>query len=255
MYKKVFMIIVSLCMLVVGTYAQDKPSDQPVVKIEASSSVLELLKTWDKKWLFITPLDKPIRSLEGLTRNDFACWGDNTCFKIMNSLFEILGVKGEGVNMMGDGAYKKATNKPPLYVTTSYYASDFKGVARVLFVEKKSSTLSPQPPEVKKGSANVSIVGRVLNKDKMPVKDLRLQMAEGEVKDGKLIFTYTYKTNNLKASTDLSGRFQFSNVPTGKWAISVVYGSALTDDSGNPVLIVVEESSSTIIDVGDITRR
>jgi hypothetical protein len=103
------------------------------IRIEVSPSVLEVIRTWDRNIWFFTPEDKPIRSLTELTREDIACWGAEH-FSRMQSLFKALGLKGEGVKILGDGAYNDSKNKPLLYVTWAKFAPDLQGVLQVEFV-------------------------------------------------------------------------------------------------------------------------
>jgi hypothetical protein len=109
---------------------------QRTIKIEASTSLIDLIKTWDSNIWFFTPEDKPIRSLNELNREDIACWGMEH-FQRMQELFKVLGIKGEGVKVKGDGAYNEATIKPKLYVTWAKFAQNLKGAQRVEFIEKR----------------------------------------------------------------------------------------------------------------------
>ena len=109
----------------------------PVVKVEVTADVLELVKTWDEAIWFFTPSDKPLKSLQGLTRANVPFWGLEL-FERMGQFFQAAGIPGEGGQVMGDGAYNDETPKPPLYVTWSKYAPSLSGVARVEFIERKS---------------------------------------------------------------------------------------------------------------------
>ena len=113
------------------TYAEEPHT----VKVEASKEFLELIKTWDEKIWFFTPQDNPIRSLKGLARNDIACWGTEH-FERMKALFNVLGIEGEGVRVLGDGSYNDG-DKPVLYITWSNNAPNLQGASRVEFIDAK----------------------------------------------------------------------------------------------------------------------
>ena len=104
-----------------------------VVKVKVNSNVIDLLKTWDINIWFFTPMAKPVSSIEGLTRNEFACWGIDL-FQKMQDLYKTLELGGEGVKLMGDGAYNDELNKPLIYVTWAKVAPNLKNVTRVVFV-------------------------------------------------------------------------------------------------------------------------
>ena len=117
-----------------------RPSSAPAqadslstVKVEAPPVLLQLLQTWDSTIWFFTPSDKPIRTLEGLTRTDVAIWGAEH-FHRTNDFFRVLGLEGEGVKLVGAGSYNEI--RPLVYITWARYASDLRGVSRVKFVEK-----------------------------------------------------------------------------------------------------------------------
>ena len=130
--KMSFCFLVIMIFIALLALAQDLRT----IKIEASPSFLELIRGWDSNIWFFTPEDKPIRSLNELNREDIACWGMEH-FQRMQELFKVLGIKGEGVKVKGDGTYNEATIKPKLYVTWAKFAQNLKGAQRVEFIEKK----------------------------------------------------------------------------------------------------------------------
>lgn len=129
-------MLIALISLPGSGFAQT--DDASSVRIEATPALLELLKTWDPSIWFFTPSgEEPLSSLDGLDREDFACWGVEH-FERMQELFKVLGLEGEGVNVMGDGAYNDEEDKPKLYVTWASLAPSLQGATRVEFVEKTS---------------------------------------------------------------------------------------------------------------------
>lgn len=116
-----------------------KGSPATIVKIHISRDLMDLLKKWDPEIWFFTSKQKPVSSLEGLKREDFACWGAEH-FGRMEELFKLLGLEGVGIRVIGDGAYNETPNKPRLYITWAKYAPYLKGVARVQFVLKSQDS-------------------------------------------------------------------------------------------------------------------
>jgi len=118
------------------------------VKIEASKGLLAVVEKWDTNIWFFTSRNEPLRSLDGLTKDQIACWGGELCDRILQ-FREALGIPtdqhNQGVYVIGVGVHSKFEELKPyglnepvrLFVTWSQFASDLDGAVRVEFIEKR----------------------------------------------------------------------------------------------------------------------
>ena len=130
-------VLIFLLVLVVCAFGEEKGSS--VVRIEVDKKVLDLINSWDKKICFFTAKDNPLRSLEGLKKEDIAAWGMEL-FKNVEDLYKVLGIEGGGVKIIGTGnpIFSGMKNPPRLFITWSDLEPDLKGSVRVEFKERKS---------------------------------------------------------------------------------------------------------------------
>jgi len=129
---------VFIFLLVVCACGKEKGSS--VVRIEVDKKVLDLINSWDKKICFFTSKDNPLRSLEGLKKEDIAAWGVEL-FKNVEDLYKVLGIEGGGVKFFGNinEIFSGMKNPPRLFITCwADFEPDLKGSVRVEFKERKS---------------------------------------------------------------------------------------------------------------------
>lgn len=107
-----------------------------------------------------------------------------------------------------------------------------------------------------KNQKGIRVIGRVFDRAKKPLPDLRFQLAKCVVENGRMSLIWSSETNDLTAKTDANGRFQFKDVPVGSWAISIprLGGvGGLVHANGTHVVITVKTGGTRIIDLGDLT--
>ncbi|MDI1337933.1 MAG: hypothetical protein PSU94_17265 [Lacunisphaera sp.] len=140
--KKLLHALLGGLLILAATIA--RAEEPKVTQIPASPAFIELLKSWDPQIWFFTPLDKPLRSLDGLKRESVACWGMEH-FQRMQDLFRVLNLPGDGVKVMGDGAYNDTPDRPLLYVTWAKYAPNLKNVLRIQFISAEPAKEVKEP--------------------------------------------------------------------------------------------------------------
>jgi len=109
------------------------------VKVGVSKDVLDLIKTWDKRIWFFTSKENPIKSLDGLKKDDIlACWGAELIGRVFNFL-DAAGIKYKDKSMRiigtGNPIFSGMENPPLLFTTWSGYEPALKGAIRVEFIE------------------------------------------------------------------------------------------------------------------------
>ena len=138
MGKRIILLLPVFIFLLVAC-ACGKEKGSSVVRIEVDKKVLDLINSWDKKICFFTSKDNPLRSLEGLKKEDIAAWGVEL-FKNVEDLCKVLGIEGGGVKFFGNiNEISSGMKSPPrLFITWAGFEPDLKGSVRVEFKERKS---------------------------------------------------------------------------------------------------------------------
>jgi hypothetical protein len=107
------------------------------IEIETTKDVVNLISTWDPSIYFFMPADNQFTTLEGIKREEYACWGAER-FDEISSLLQLLQLSGEGVRVVGDGTYNSPNEiKPKVYLTWSKYEGRLTGAKRFILVERK----------------------------------------------------------------------------------------------------------------------
>jgi hypothetical protein len=138
MGKRIILLLPVFIFLLVAC-ACGKEKGSSVVRIEVDKKVLDLINSWDKKICFFTSKDNPLRSLEGLKKEDIAAWGVEL-FKNVEDLYKVLGIEGGGVKFFGNinEIFSGMKNPLRLFITWAGFEPDLKGSVRVEFKERKS---------------------------------------------------------------------------------------------------------------------
>jgi hypothetical protein len=125
-----------LCLLIsIQSFTQD--TEKQILEVQVSKEVIDLVSKWDPSINFFMPVDNSFTTLEGIKREEYACWGIEL-FDELNSLIQLLQLPGEGVNLIGDGSYNSPIEiKPKVYVTWNNYEGSLTGAKRFILVEKK----------------------------------------------------------------------------------------------------------------------
>ena len=121
--------------------------------------------------------------------------------------------------------------------------------------DEKPSDSESAAPVLTRGTR---VIGRVLDQYHDPVRNLHFQLAECKVRDGKMSLVWSSKTNDLTAQTDDDGRFEFTDVPVGSWAISMPRAGGvggLVNADGTHIVIAAKDDSASVIDLGDVTLK
>lgn len=127
---KYLLLLVMVCFF--SACAQE--SDSSVPEVETTKEAVEFVNTWDQNVYMFMPADNPITTLDGLTKEDFACWGMEL-FGNVDSLLLILEIPRDGIRLVGDGAYNDAgDNKPKVYITWNTYEKSLIGAKRFILV-------------------------------------------------------------------------------------------------------------------------
>jgi len=125
-----------LCLFIsIQSFAQD--TEKQIPEVQVSKELIDLVSKWDPNINFFMPVDSSFTTLEGIKREEYACWGIEL-FDELNSFIQLLQLPGEGVNLVGDGSYNSPNEiKPKVYVTWNKYEGSLTGAKRFILVEKK----------------------------------------------------------------------------------------------------------------------
>jgi len=146
MAKKLPMMMVMCAVIFVTGWAQGKEVKESteIVKVKAKKKVLALIKTWDEKIWFFTSKENPIKSLNGLKKDEIACWGAEHIERVFDFL-DAVGIKYEDKAMRvigtGNPIFSGMKNPPRLFITWSDYAQHLKGGIKVIFIEEQEKIL------------------------------------------------------------------------------------------------------------------
>ena len=156
-----------------GLAGKDAAAEEvDTVRIKAGEQVLAVIGEWDPELWFFTSRKQPLRTLEGLTRDEIACWGGEL-FQNVLDFREAIGIptdnKNLGVHVVGLGQKKKIEELIPygldkpvrLFITWSSLAPRLEGVVKVEFVAdnaRRPETGKPISPFTVTGPGGRSVL-------------------------------------------------------------------------------------------------
>ena len=92
-------------------------------EIKVEKKVIELLNTWNKDIWFFTSKNNPIRTLDNLKKEDFACWGA----ELIQKVFAFLDNKPKSLDEISE-----ITNIPVQKVSETLLGLELKKMVKVL---------------------------------------------------------------------------------------------------------------------------
>jgi len=222
------------------------PGELPVVRVEASREVVDLLRTWDPNIWFFTPAAQPIASLDSLTREDVKFWGIELLSQAQ-AFFAILELPGEGVGLMGDGAYNSEGAKPALYVTWASIAPQLQGAAHVEFV---GNELTPAANPAQPAGASFKYRGSTKGSGTVTDVSFEFDPAKSEIQNFKSTFTCIEGTGAMgwnceeTITVETDGTFSYTDKYGSSVTGNIAADGTATGELSKPPFSLICESDT-----------
>ena len=215
-FMKICTFVLSTCFVLLAAHTAIS-QQMTTVQVPASDAVIAVVGTFNSEIWFFTSAKNPITTLDGLKKDDVACWGAEQIANVF-SFLDAAGVKYEdkGMQIIGTGnpIYNGMENPPKLFITWSNYAANLVGAARVIFV-KGGAASAPNPGSASSpGTSNVE--SKTYLSSPKALSDLLAKW------NGKYVL-YAHNRSGITKLTDLNGKDLLIAV------INVDFGTAMND--------------------------